>query len=198
MRRESGETKEIFAINIKTIKVVKKLMEMARKISWKIEDTKKILPYFWALIKLEKINRSTWFWIFKFSITKERKNRAKFEKAQTVNKKDASAPFLLQNLLDFFFLPARMGGGRESGGERSKLRGGWKNLPRVSLRGPTPFVFLPNRLLSLEKKRQKKYRNKVEMSHSGFKISTSRFCFNWLSKEKEKKKLNKSCFFRFN
>lgn len=33
MRRESGETKEIFAINIKTIKVVKKLMEMARKIS---------------------------------------------------------------------------------------------------------------------------------------------------------------------
>lgn len=91
-----------------------------------------------------------------FNNKRKKKTARNLKKAQTVNKKDASAPFLLRNLLDFFFLPARMGGGRESGGERSKLRGGWKNLPRVSLRGPTPFVFLPNRLLSLEKKKTKK------------------------------------------
>lgn len=96
-----------------------------------------------------------------------------------------------------FFLSSRKDGGEvgkvgargQSSEEGGKTSRGW-----VCVVQPLSFSYRTASYL-LKKKRQKKYRNKVEMSHSGFKISTSRFCFNWLSKEKEEKKLNKSCFF---
>lgn len=143
MRRESGETKEIFAINIKTIKVVKKLMEMARKISWKIEDTKKILPYFWALIKLEKINKSTWFWIFKFSITKERKKPREIWKSTNCKQKRCVRAVSTAKSTGFFVSSRKDGGevGKVGARGQSSEEGGKTSRGWVCVVQPLSFSY---------------------------------------------------------
>lgn len=157
MRRESGETKEIFAINIKTIKVVKKLMEMARKISWKIEDNKKILPYFWALIKLEKINRSTWFWIFKFSITKERKKPREIWKSTNCKQKRCVRAVSTAKSTGFF-LSSRKDGvevGKVGARGQSSEEGGKTSRGWVCVVQPLSFSYRTASYL-LKKKKDKK------------------------------------------